>query len=259
MKYTYIVLATFCTFSLKAQKKVSAKEVLNKIWRLDTEEITSKYKYQNYEQYLIFNKNIENKVEMYPEDSIPVDNYVQKTEYYFLSDSVFNVFVSKEYSNDSSIISYFNKRRNSKALLDDIVLDFTKDIVMANVIYITREKGVIVDAHLYTYQFYDKNSFNQYGYGWTPGQPQNGYIYQKSGTIPSQILAKVKEIKKENFRKIKINKSILYNIPNSASRKYLISGDEIEILQEKGQWLKIRYYGPKIIEGWIKKSNVNNP
>jgi SH3-like domain-containing protein len=37
---------------------------------------------------------------------------------------------------------------------------------------------------------------------------------------------------------------------------YLIKGDEVEVLEEKGEWLKVRYYGKKIIEGWIKKSDV---
>jgi len=37
---------------------------------------------------------------------------------------------------------------------------------------------------------------------------------------------------------------------------YLLKGDVVEILQEKDDWLQIRYYGNKTIEDWIKKSDV---
>jgi len=37
---------------------------------------------------------------------------------------------------------------------------------------------------------------------------------------------------------------------------YLIQNDTVEILEDKGDWLKMRYYGKKIVEGWIKKSEV---
>ena len=40
------------------------------------------------------------------------------------------------------------------------------------------------------------------------------------------------------------------------SKNYLKKGDEVEVLEEKNIWLKIRFYGSKIIEGWIKKSDI---
>ncbi|MFY7987347.1 MAG: SH3 domain-containing protein [Flavobacterium sp.] len=55
---------------------------------------------------------------------------------------------------------------------------------------------------------------------------------------------------------IKVSNAIIYNTPNSPTKMYLIKGDEVEILEEKGEWLKIRYYGKKTIEGWIKRSDV---
>ncbi|NBB32005.1 hypothetical protein [Cellulophaga sp. BC115SP] len=55
---------------------------------------------------------------------------------------------------------------------------------------------------------------------------------------------------------IKVSKSIIYDSPNSPTKMYLIKGDEVEILEEKEEWLNIRYYGKKIIEGWIKKSDI---
>jgi SH3-like domain-containing protein len=38
---------------------------------------------------------------------------------------------------------------------------------------------------------------------------------------------------------------------------YLIKGDEVKILDEKDDWLKIRYYAKtKTIDGWIMRSDV---
>jgi len=59
-----------------------------------------------------------------------------------------------------------------------------------------------------------------------------------------------------NMREIKIGKSFIYSSPNIPTKMYLFKGDKIETLEEKGEWLKIRYYGKKIVEGWIKKRDV---
>ncbi|OYU67406.1 MAG: hypothetical protein CFE22_04885 [Cytophagaceae bacterium BCCC1] len=51
-------------------------------------------------------------------------------------------------------------------------------------------------------------------------------------------------------------KSYIYLKPNNISNMYLIKGDEVEIIEEKEDWLHIRYYGKKVVEGWVKKSDV---
>ncbi|TNV71670.1 hypothetical protein FGO68_gene15121 [Halteria grandinella] len=56
--------------------------------------------------------------------------------------------------------------------------------------------------------------------------------------------------------KISTLKSFIYSTPNNPTKMYLLKGDEVEILEEKDQWLRIRYYGKQTIEGWIKKSEV---
>jgi len=58
------------------------------------------------------------------------------------------------------------------------------------------------------------------------------------------------------FKEIKATKSIIYSTPNKPTKMYLLKGDVVEILQEKDDWLQIRYYGNKTIEDWIKKSDV---
>ena len=58
------------------------------------------------------------------------------------------------------------------------------------------------------------------------------------------------------LKNIRISKTIINSTPNISTKMYLVKGDEVEILEEKDNWLKIRYYGNKTIEGWIKKSDV---
>jgi len=57
-------------------------------------------------------------------------------------------------------------------------------------------------------------------------------------------------------KKVKSFQSIVYTSPNTPTKMYLLKGDEVEIIEEKNEWLKIRYYGKKTIEGWIKRSDV---
>lgn len=57
-------------------------------------------------------------------------------------------------------------------------------------------------------------------------------------------------------KKVTSEKALLNSQPNTPTKSFLIKGDRVETLEEKGEWLKIRYYGKKIIEGWIKKSDV---
>jgi hypothetical protein len=63
-------------------------------------------------------------------------------------------------------------------------------------------------------------------------------------------------IKSAEIKKIRISRSLINSSVNTPTKMYLIKNDEVEILEEKGEWLKVRYYGKKTIEGWIKKSDV---
>ncbi len=55
---------------------------------------------------------------------------------------------------------------------------------------------------------------------------------------------------------IMAEKSRIHSVPNQPTKMYLIKGDEVEYLEENGEWYKIRFYGKKTIEGWIRKSDV---
>ena len=84
--------------------------------------------------------------------------------------------------------------------------------------------------------------------------------------IPNYIVKSLLENKKElykvetflavKFAKIKIDKSFIFSLPTKRTNMYILKDDPVQVLETKGDWLKIRYYGTKTIEGWIKKTDV---
>jgi hypothetical protein len=94
----------------------------------------------------------------------------------------------------------------------------------------------------------------------------NPDVYKKVEVIPNYVLSSLKKNKEDWKRyldfignkmfRIKSPKSTIYNTPNNPTKMYLIKGNEVEILEQKDNWLRIRYYGKKTIEGWIKKEDV---
>ncbi|AFK01923.1 SH3 type 3 domain protein [Emticicia oligotrophica DSM 17448] len=95
-----------------------------------------------------------------------------------------------------------------------------------------------------------------------------GYLLENKEINSQSIIKKIDSIKIENFSKfnifqfsgktkrIKSSKSIINSSPNIPNKMYLLKGDEVEILEEQDDWLRIRYYGKKTIEGWIKRSDI---
>jgi len=94
----------------------------------------------------------------------------------------------------------------------------------------------------------------------------NPDVYKKVDTIPYFVLNSLKN-NIEDWKKyldfighqekhIKSEKSTIYTSPNIPTKMYLVKSNEVEIIEEKDKWLKIRYYSKKSIEGWVKKEDV---
>ncbi|MDP1813652.1 MAG: hypothetical protein Q8K92_04325 [Leadbetterella sp.] len=91
-------------------------------------------------------------------------------------------------------------------------------------------------------------------------------VYKKVDEIPDYVLISLKKNKEhwqrylefwgEKEGSIHVQKSFIYSQPNKQTKMYLLKDDEVEIIEEKENWLHIRYYGKKTIDGWIKKSDV---
>ena len=58
------------------------------------------------------------------------------------------------------------------------------------------------------------------------------------------------------LKKIKQEKVFIFLNPDKVTKMYLVKGDEVEILEKIDNWFKVRYYGKKIIEGWIKQVDI---
>ena len=96
----------------------------------------------------------------------------------------------------------------------------------------------------------------------------NVFVYIKVAQLPNNYMnALYKKGKKDKknylknffnmeFKEIKSTKSTLYKTPNIPTKMYLIRGNEVEVLEQKDNWIRIRYYGKKTIEGWVKKEDV---
>lgn len=148
------------------------------------------------------------------------------------------------------------------SLSDDKVLIFSPPVNSAEVFYVEDRivyfKKKYYSNTMYTLEFFQGNR-NEIilNIGWRP--VTSTIIYrERIITPPNSIQVFIKELKKDALIKIKSNKSFVYKVPNIITQIYLLKGDEVEILDQKNNWLKIRYYGKKTIEGWIKKEDVSN-
>ncbi len=98
--------------------------------------------------------------------------------------------------------------------------------------------------------------------------PTNVFNYTKVVSFPKEYIKNLflrgkidnkdylKEFLNKYFKEITRTKTIIYSNINKKTQVYLLRNDLVEVLEEKGDWLKIRYYGKKTIEGWIKRSDV---
>ena len=80
------------------------------------------------------------------------------------------------------------------------------------------------------------------------------YLLYRQGMINHQNY--LKEFLDKTFTKITTSKVSICTTPAIFSKVYLLRGNVVEVLETKDTWIKIRYYGNKTIEGWIRKNDV---
>ncbi|WOK09616.1 hypothetical protein RT717_13300 [Imperialibacter roseus] len=98
------------------------------------------------------------------------------------------------------------------------------------------------------------------------GQPD---IYSKIKYLPLSVLNGLRknDVDWEKYEKFlsKIDsfsvrvvseKAYIFSEPEVATKMYLIKNDEAELLEERNGWILVRYFGKKIIDGWVKKSDL---
>ncbi|RRB02831.1 hypothetical protein [Larkinella rosea] len=103
----------------------------------------------------------------------------------------------------------------------------------------------------------EQDYFFSYGLSSIPDE------YIRINALPLTIVLRIKqnidlwkEYKKLiNLKKI-MHKSTIYLSPSIPTKRYLLKNDLVEILEEKSQWIRIRYYGTRLIEGWAKVMDI---
>ena len=74
----------------------------------------------------------------------------------------------------------------------------------------------------------------------------------------NNIIGLIPRIDVEGYNTFRLTKSkiILYTSPNLPTKMYLLKGDDVELIDREGDWLKIRFRGKRVVEGWLKRSDV---
>jgi hypothetical protein len=192
-----------------------------------------------------------------------IDAYLKEGEFRL---SVFKknkkLSVLSENSESSYNITYFGFI-SSDSLVNDskLKLDFIKDSGSYFCTYdMDKESNLGINVNVLD-RFYLSENCNEISYG--NAKNYDGYRidyipYDKLANLPKNILVDF-----FNFKIINVNKSIISEQPNQPTKMYLLKNDSVEVIEEKDNWLKIIYYPEKngewtgkIIEGWIKRSDV---
>ena len=99
--------------------------------------------------------------------------------------------------------------------------------------------------------------------GWEQCTHLPNYIVQSLLKQNREDWQKVRELLPHDYKIVRVHKTTIYSQPNVLTRMYLLKDDVVEVTEEKGEWLQIKYYIEKknkdtgrTIEGWIKKSDV---
>ena len=99
--------------------------------------------------------------------------------------------------------------------------------------------------------------------GWDQCTHLPNYIVQSLLKQNRKDWQKVRELLPHDYKIVRVPKTTIYSQPNVLTRMYLLKDDVVEVTEEKGEWLQIKYYIEKknkdtgrTIEGWIKKSDV---
>lgn len=237
MKSIFGIVLIFSYFTTNAQLKDSANIILNNIGQLECNTCTNDqyHIYENYTRYQIEYNKISNSLSLTSE------------LYFFPTDKVI-----KEISNTDFQPTSIKKAvlQNTSSLNKDLyVMNNTFDIILY-------EKSKVAYANAANINFLSVTKYLLSYYGDSPGQPQEGFLYVKNLDIPTIVKKEIIKLKSKKLISIKVEKSFLYDNQLRKTKNYLIKGDKIEVLKKNANYCKVRFYGNKIIEGWVNNNDI---
>jgi hypothetical protein len=160
----------------------------------------------------------------------------------------FQFFINKDSVNsDKSILFFLKSKRDKKNYIQ--ISKFLKDNTLCSMQW--KEEFILrIKDSLTTLIHYPFKSFKEYNnIVWVSG---NTLSQNDEWEVRWKIMDKVNEIKT-----IIVQKSTIHSFPDRVTTMYLLKNDKVEVLDKQNDFIKIRYYGKKIIEGWIKQSDTN--
>lgn len=60
----------------------------------------------------------------------------------------------------------------------------------------------------------------------------------------------------EHCGRVRSPRAIIYSKPDIPTKMYFIYGDGVRILEQRSDWFHVEFHGRKIIDGWIKMSDI---
>ncbi len=151
-------------------------------------------------------------------------------------------------------IPYHQKRGNKEAKACDIVIERRTDLgdcAAAEQPHKGQPNYLLFNFNGRDYEYYQQCTHLP------------NYIVQSLLKQNRKDWQKVRELLPYDYKIVRVPKTTIYSQPNELTRMYLLKDDVVEVTEEKGEWLQIKYYIEKknkdtgrTIEGWIKKSDV---
>ncbi|GAL86190.1 SH3 type 3 domain protein [Sporocytophaga myxococcoides] len=92
--------------------------------------------------------------------------------------------------------------------------------------------------------------------------------YARVNNVPDEVIKFIIETVNRNkndnllifinkkLMKVKSDKAYLYSSMKERTNSYIIKGDIVSVEEESDEWLKIKFFGKKIIEAWINRKDV---
>jgi hypothetical protein len=241
----------------------------------NNQELIQRWPYKTINQFLDGYAWVQVRDETSPDADINYQLYEHGISYTFFTENDEGLILKKTPSNNWKYYygnhSLWNDETSNAlciavdSLLSDFVIKFhensTDNIIEPMEIYfvensdkkLQKRQTYCEGSNSFILNIYDNNTYNV-NYG-KYVSPTTLVKFHRVITPPKFVQDFIIKLKKNVLKPLK-TKTNIYVSPNSPSAKYLLKNNQVEILETKDIWIKIRYYGTKTIEGWIKKSAV---
>jgi hypothetical protein len=179
----------------------------------------------------------------------PNGAYSFAVEYQEVEQGIKNFF--KKFIEESSLnITYIENKKIQFSPKNTLIQIALKRRVPSSTIFINKNK---VDNHFYVEPVFNREYKLKYFYIYPNNIKEEDIMSQNYSKL---INKKELHINLQKNQFILSTKQPLYKSPSIKTKMYLIKGDQVEVLEEKDNWLHILYHGKKDIKAWIPKSAV---